>query len=326
MANYRAIATGNWNSLAIWQDDSSGGYQNSTVLPSTADIVYSNNFIVTLNVDIDVQKLSNIATTGVNVGGDFAVSVNRQIVANIESGNNWCLRVVNGNVSVNINVFVYGNIVSGNAAAIYGRSQNVNTVNLVIYGNVTPNNEVAGIDIAGTGAGRQIAITIFGNSAGMVVNNLGLITLISVNLTGVFTAGAFDCFPSVRDTFTAVGILTASATNNVCVGATTCVANITGVINNINSRMAVVFNSMYLNPTTSLVWNFYDINNDIKPLYTAEAFDPPDESDVRDGVVYGAGSLTGTLETEEFLALPVALKERLEKVATTEEVGTIWAG
>jgi hypothetical protein len=49
MANYRAVASGNWSSLSTWQDDSLGYFAASTVLPTTNDTVYSNNFTVTID-------------------------------------------------------------------------------------------------------------------------------------------------------------------------------------------------------------------------------------------------------------------------------------
>lgn len=326
MANYRATSAGVWNNLAIWEDDSSSSYNASTVLPTVGDVVYSNNFRVTLNTDIAVSVLKNTASTNVNVGGDFYVrNVNRTIFANVESENNWCLNLQNGMSGENVTITLYGNVTSGNQAAIYCRSDGVNMLNFVMYGNINPNESIAGIDIQGTGAGRIVNITIVGNGNGRIVNNIGVVTFANVNITGVFTAGAFDSFPSVRDSFTAVGIFTASATNNICVGAVTCVANISGLIENVNSRMAFVFNSMYLSPTASLVWKTYDSNNDAKFLYTEDAFDFPSESDVKDGVSFASGTKTGTLAVEQYLALPISLQERLENVATTEQIGQIWS-
>jgi hypothetical protein len=49
MANYRAIANGNWSSLAIWEDDSIGYFAPSSVLPTSSDDVYANNFTVTID-------------------------------------------------------------------------------------------------------------------------------------------------------------------------------------------------------------------------------------------------------------------------------------
>jgi hypothetical protein len=63
MANYRAIASGNWSNLAIWQDDSLGYFANSTVLPTTADNVYANNFTVTIDGTRNAFTIRNTAFT-----------------------------------------------------------------------------------------------------------------------------------------------------------------------------------------------------------------------------------------------------------------------
>ena len=63
MANYKAIASGNWSNLAIWQDDSLGYFVASTVLPTSVDNVYSNNFVVTINTSTTVNSLRNVAFT-----------------------------------------------------------------------------------------------------------------------------------------------------------------------------------------------------------------------------------------------------------------------
>jgi hypothetical protein len=63
MANYRAIANGNWSNLAIWQDDSLGYFANSTVLPTSADDVYANNFTVTIDGTRNAFTIRNTAFT-----------------------------------------------------------------------------------------------------------------------------------------------------------------------------------------------------------------------------------------------------------------------
>jgi len=63
MANYRAVANGNWSSLATWQDDSLGYFANSTVLPTSADNVYSNNFTVTIDGVRNANLITNTAFT-----------------------------------------------------------------------------------------------------------------------------------------------------------------------------------------------------------------------------------------------------------------------
>jgi hypothetical protein len=63
MANYRAIANGNWSNLAIWQDDSLGYFANSTVLPTSIDDVYANNFTVTIDGTRNASTIRNTAFT-----------------------------------------------------------------------------------------------------------------------------------------------------------------------------------------------------------------------------------------------------------------------
>jgi hypothetical protein len=61
MANYRAIANGNWSNLTIWQDDSLGYFANSTVLPTSIDDVYANNFTVTIDGTRNASTIRNTA-------------------------------------------------------------------------------------------------------------------------------------------------------------------------------------------------------------------------------------------------------------------------
>jgi hypothetical protein len=61
MANYRAVGNGNWSNLATWQDDSLGYFANSTVLPTTADDVYANNFTVTIDGTRNAFTIRNTA-------------------------------------------------------------------------------------------------------------------------------------------------------------------------------------------------------------------------------------------------------------------------
>jgi hypothetical protein len=63
MANYRAISSGVWSDLARWQDDSLGYFANSTVLPTTDDNVYSNNFTVTIDGTRNAFTIRNTAFT-----------------------------------------------------------------------------------------------------------------------------------------------------------------------------------------------------------------------------------------------------------------------
>jgi hypothetical protein len=62
MANRFAVANGDWSNTATWD----GG-----TLPTSADDVYTNNFNVNVNQNIDVISLRNTAATGITAGGTF---------------------------------------------------------------------------------------------------------------------------------------------------------------------------------------------------------------------------------------------------------------
>jgi hypothetical protein len=61
MANYRAIANGDWSDLAIWEDDSLGYFSPSSVLPTSADDVYANGFTVTIDGTRNANTIRNTA-------------------------------------------------------------------------------------------------------------------------------------------------------------------------------------------------------------------------------------------------------------------------
>jgi hypothetical protein len=83
MANYKAVANGNWSALATWQDNSSGVFLASTVLPGASDVVYFNNFTVQMDVDATVLEIRNNTATGVTAGGSGVISASRTVNANL---------------------------------------------------------------------------------------------------------------------------------------------------------------------------------------------------------------------------------------------------
>lgn len=68
MANYRAIAAGNWSNPATWD----GG---SVPPNSEGHNVYANNFTVTIDTSINVAILTNAAITAAFVGGGTSAAV-----------------------------------------------------------------------------------------------------------------------------------------------------------------------------------------------------------------------------------------------------------
>jgi hypothetical protein len=77
MANIKAQASGNWSDPSTW----SGG-----VLPGLNDIAIANGFVITIDQDIQIQRLSNTTFGSSTSGGYFLVSsIPEEVVRNISA-------------------------------------------------------------------------------------------------------------------------------------------------------------------------------------------------------------------------------------------------
>ena len=145
MANYKAVANGNYSALATWQDDSTGSFIASTVLPGASDDVYSNAFTVTIDQDITVRSIRNTSGTSITQGGIFNVTTARNLIFTgigvyREQVSNPCLDVDAPNLTVNI----VGNIQHEFGSPVFISVLRVRGINCVvnITGNVFSNTSV----------------------------------------------------------------------------------------------------------------------------------------------------------------------------------------
>jgi len=313
MANYKLKSSGNVGTIATWQDDSGGAYADSTVLPSVNDTCYANGFIGTLDVNMSVESLRTTSATNVNAGGKFLNISNttKEIIANIIAGTTSCLEPNNGGT-----LNVYGNIQGGT-------SSNARGVNL-IFGNATLNH--VGDIVGGSGSGadgvycNQNGVTI--NSTGNRTADVGMAINItdrypSMNLVGTDTASLAASSSNCRN-LTYNGIATASSSfPAIVVNSVLGIINFRGRMVNVQGRMAVYAQRLYIDPTSSTVWTFQKPDNTDIILYTEDAFDAPIEADTRDGVTYANGTKIGTLKVP---APSLVVKD----VPTDDTVGT-WA-
>ena len=317
-----ATNNGNFSDVATWDGGAS--------IPASGDYVYANGYAVTINADVNIATgtLSTevCPTTGIG-GGSFPFTTSRTIVADIKAGTSTALI----STTAGITLTIVGNYHGGSSSSAIAISARAITIN------------VTGDGYGGSGAG---AYGINTASYVSVVNQIGNVTggsgaaainqqasASTTNVTGNATANVFSAI-SYGGSFFITGILTASITSPAClatnIGLNT-IAYVSGVLVNTSGIMAVCGMSVYLTPASSTAWTFQDgLGSDVN-LYTADALEnPPDESDVRDGVVYGIGdAYEGTLETgstpAEFVAALVAsdLGLRMAKCAITEEVLTM---
>ena len=218
MANIRANGNGDWNTPATWV----GG-----VVPTSADDVYANNFIVTIDVNITVLSLRNTVGTSITAGGHFAVTTSRSITANIIGGS---VATANGVVLVTtaMTLTLVGSITAGSGSVG------------VVLGLASVLNHTGGNLLGGTGSGAP-CVTVIGSSATATVNITGNVT----GGTGVSSAG-------INTGSLFAGIITING--NVLAGSgsegTTISANTTGrvVINgNVTGATAGAFSGVTVN-------------------------------------------------------------------------------
>jgi hypothetical protein len=159
MANIRAAQTGIFSNTTTWV----GG-----VVPTSVDNVYSNTYTVTIDTNITVAKISNIAENGASAGGKFVVDSNVIIKANVQTGTTVCLEVSN-DASPTIN----GNVIGGTAAL--GRA-------LDNLGNGT-------VSVSGTVTGGNVTLNTTNNTNGQHAEAIRNSSSGTISLTGNVNGG-----------------------------------------------------------------------------------------------------------------------------------------
>jgi hypothetical protein len=291
MANYRRTATGNWTNLAQWEDDSGGSYAASSVLPGPGDVVYANGFTVTLDVDVVVDELRTTTAINVLAGGTFTFGVGNILTANIFGGgasqgavtsNQTTSKTINGNISaivggsIGVNHSSTGTLViNGNTSGGIGGTapgvRNSSTGTIIINGNSTGGNEINSY-----GANNA--------SSGMIIIN-GISTGGTAVVEGAFNAGT-----GVLRVTTSQSSNSAAGVNGANVGGTTIVENI---VWSTNGRTPTVGFVKFDNTASKSIQVTLENNSTLTLVDPSTGF--PTETDVRDGVSYASGALTGTL-------------------------------
>jgi hypothetical protein len=185
MANVYAVKSGSWSDTTVW---------NTGALPTSADDVYCNGFVVTIDISPTVLSFRNSSATGISAGGGLA-AVNGQTLTLTGTGL-VVLNTVQNLTAYTISLgagqsfTIVGNVVTSAASGPPYTGILFNTPGTFnIFGNVTASNIgfASGIFINNSGAG-----TI--NVAGNIIGATSCIALLNsstgtINITGNVTGG-----------------------------------------------------------------------------------------------------------------------------------------
>ena len=188
MPTYYARATGNVNA-AIWATTPTGAASNLFSSFTNADTLMSNNFTVTLNVNVTVLEIRNDNTGGATAGGGFTPNDGVTLNANVYVGATTSCIATSGTVSLTINGNVFGQTLTNGTPAIYHGST----------GTLTINGSLTGSNVSGAfppGAPLHLlagSAVITGNVTGGTVSNQSAIyaaNATTLTITGTVTGGS----------------------------------------------------------------------------------------------------------------------------------------
>jgi hypothetical protein len=302
MANYFARKAGNINATDVWATTPTGTASDVWSTFTTADVLHSNNFAITVNVSTTVGQVRNDNANSATAGGGFTLSDSVTLTANAFAGS------VSGIVCV-----TYSGS-AGNSAAIVGDCtggtfSNADAARLAGTGTLT----ITGNCIGGTSAGAQGARL---NSAGALIITGNCIS--GTGAEGVRNASTGNL--TITGNCIAAGLngaINASTGTMLVVGTIEASEFIGGVGGPNRSQVTLLTGPFLTSPTFGVnpigcnAWRWASTLNtstyievptsDLlakRNLVTADnVTGMPAEADVKDGVVYGpASELTGTFE------------------------------
>lgn len=312
MADVRAFRSGNWSDTTA-----TSPWWNGTAIfaPAAGDNVYANTFTITVDVSVNLGASSTITTNSATSrvwkdGGTATASQNLTtttgyilsngitLTANITSNGQSVGSVLLSGIN---NATIVGNITGGsNSGGSYYSVLNSTTGTLTVTGNVTGG--VGSSTAWGIGNTSTGSVNVTGNVSGNVANGITNTSTGTVNITGNVTAGATaaGATNSYTGAFTIIGDITATNGANGFTSSNTSATNrLSGwFINSANGTAAVYAAKYILNSTPLNARTRYALNgiSTYVDMFTADnSLAQANPTDVRTGVSYASGALTGTL-------------------------------
>lgn len=215
MATYFARSNGNVNA-AIWATTASGAASDLFPSFTSGDVLLSNSFTVTINVNLNLGstgEIRNDTTGGATSGGGFTMSTTGvTLTANLFAGATAPLVTTSGSAVVTI----VGNINAGSGATANGVNHNSNGL-LTVIGAVTGGSVGGYFGIAAGSGPVNITGNVTGglgpNAHGLYMNSNGT----TYNITGNVMAGAGNFAGGVGigsvSTLNIIGTLSGSSTS-----------------------------------------------------------------------------------------------------------------
>jgi len=321
MAIRYAVGDGNFSALATWNGGAS--------IPTWGDYVYANSYTVVLDADVNIGSgtLSTeiCPTTGAG-GGVFTFNTNRIVIGNIKAGSTHCLKSTAGsNILSTLNVI--GNV-DGSSSTACGICQTISSGKnnrVEITGNISK----YAVIFARQSNSSRVYFNLVGNATSSggycLITNISSasISVVEMSLNGIITGNGYEFADPANSTYAGFGQLGTYVLNGGVVAQTAlkviycATAIVTGYIENFGGKLAVdASTSFQFTPT---YYKIQDATGNDLILYPANALEnPPAESDVRAGTVYGIGD---TYEGSLIVPDPAVV---VKGVPTDDTVGT-WA-
>lgn len=209
MPTYYARLTGNVNASNIWATTPTG--TAAAVTLTASDVLVSNSFTVTLNVNTTVAEVRNDNIGGATAGGSFTLSNGVTLTANVINGSTTATVSISGTASGTIvgnitstlaggavsqsgsgNLTIVGNITGGTGQSCHGlTSSTAGTVNITGTCTAGSGTSANGVYWVGTGVCNITGTCIGGNSSNALANGANAATTLgTLNIYGTAVGGA----------------------------------------------------------------------------------------------------------------------------------------